>query len=312
MYLVVFFIIIFSGCKTFIPDPSISSYDAGYPSAEFYVNGRQFHGSGEVLAYKGQDLSTIDLKIQGYYEGVIKVNSNKCHLDISQVYRDHELYKVPLSDGFGYRLEKSCIIDFIVQVTLPGRGRSLDPQLRGSLLVKVLPQGVQWVGKSSKIPSGGDDVFEIRAISSQKKAKVVSFGCGDSPKTKYLEIKNNHIYIPYKDICDKSHKGVNHISGLVYTENVVTRFDWRVWIYNEIFAPLPFPHIDSYAGNGITDFKSDISTAVIGFDKDFSFKAEEQYIFNPNDYHTFRAFTLKGRNVICEWIPDERLWSCKK
>ena len=287
-------------------DSSPGAAESGYPTAEFRTRDGLHHGSAQILLRQGEKLDAVEFHIQGYYDGTIRVDSERCGLSQSYTYTDHKLLKVPL-EGTAH---ESCIIDFVVQPSFYGdiENHLKIREFRGKLLVKVLPQGQGWWGTSTKVKTGLNKRIII-PFAGAGRAKVSFRGCGVSYDGE-RDILGNGVTVSAKEVLGSVTKRVCALEGVVIQGDRVLRVSWIIWGYSHGFTPLPVPSFREWLF-GIDRLMVDASAAAISFDGDFTESNSKLVYYDETDSHLFRAITVKGRSVICEWKYKPKVWSCR-
>jgi hypothetical protein len=296
------------GCATPVSlDPSPPAAASNYPTAEFWAQGKLFHGLGEVALKKGQSLSDIDLKVQGYFEGTIRVDSSFCHLRKSASYSGMELVAFPLTGT----ASESCVVDIVVTTVYPQLydSTTLVYEMKGQLLVKVIPDQKPFFLASSKVQDRTDTNLFVPVEATMGSVQALFKGCGVS----YVDS------VPVNDgdamISARSLSGPAPLDRCVYEGFLeglggVKRVSWAVWIYAKEFAPLPLPRLDF---NGDTlRIDGDASVAAIVFDKSYKFGSKASFKLNQDEDHMLRLLTVKGRSVVCQWVQGKGEWVCRQ
>src|SRR5579863_5990249 len=82
------------------PDPSTPASDSHYPTAEFQACGQRWHGLGVCDIQAQDDLSKVNLQVQGYLSGDLRVyavsDSSDCQFDQHMTYVKNQLVPIPL------------------------------------------------------------------------------------------------------------------------------------------------------------------------------------------------------------------------
>lgn len=298
-------LVLLLGCDALRPDSAPPAFESNYPTAEFRTAGELHHGSAEVVLYRGQPYDEVDLAIQGYFEGTIRIDSDRCDLGQSYTYTDSELFRVEIK-GLA---EESCLIDFSIQPKLPDEETSgqVIHEFKGRLLIKVLEMDQPWWGLSSKIKVGLNKRIRIPFVG-EGKAKVAFRGCG-SEFQKELPIKENMIKVSAEDVVGKIIQRTCFLEGVIIQEETIKRISWTIWGYAQDFPPLPVPVIKKISF-GRTEFITDEAVAIISLDRSHKTINRGKFRFNPRNPHIFRALTAKGRSLVCEWSVENKVWSC--
>lgn len=289
-----------SSCSTPLrQDPSPAAADVGYPTAEFRAGGKLFHGLGEVLVERGAPLNHARLVVQGYHEGVIRVDSLDCGVNQAWQYVDSAALPVEITGT----AVQSCLIDIIVS---PSFGADADGtrvyEMKGQLLVKVLDAGQPWVGFSSKIRAGGDRRVGVPVEPPQPSAPVRLFfrGCGSSYDWTGQPV-NGEIWVAAAELSGPVQEGRCAFEGAAQQGDYAKRVSWRVWGYRADFAPLPLPAVE-LRGRRL-EVTADDTVSLLALDGDYVFDTSARFPFDASKTHTLRAFTVKGRSFVCDYVP---------
>lgn len=295
-------LVLFSGCVSLMrPDQSIPAFKANYPTAEFRLNNEIHHGTASVRVNLGQKLNDLNLEVQGYLSGTIKVDSNQCGISKSFTYTNSKLLKINLPSI----VRKSCIISILVQSDLPGYNELT--QFKGRILVKALKPEEKWISYTSKIRVGE---YENTTISyfGDGKVKVIFRGCGVIYE-KYHKIYNNSINLNTKDITGLTTKETCPLEGALIKDKKIRKISWTIFGYDKFFSPFPYPEISNLNEKDIT-FHSDKSSAFISLGKNYTNKTNKKFKFDKKLPYIFRAISSKGRSVVCQWQVDQEIWLC--
>jgi hypothetical protein len=282
------------------PDSSPVASEVGYPTAEFRAGGQLFHGLGEVAIDEGSPYGEVDLSIQGYYTGSIRIDSERCNIHKTVMYENSEAVNVNI-DGPG---KESCIIDFTVYPKYPA-GDEIVYGFKGRLLIKVLPPQTFWYGKSYKVKEGTN--IKIRIPFETEGASQLSFrGCG-LRMDGFADTSDGSFVLWSLDLL-KSGSPQCVYEGYVYNADRNKRLSITLWKYSEEFTPLPIPFIKTRKDK--IYIVGDPSVSVIGLDDTYKLKSSCELPFTEFSGHTLRLLTIKGRSVVCEWIKDKKAWRC--
>jgi len=299
-----------TGCSaTLRPDPSPVAADSNYPTAEFYVQGKMFQGLGEVSITRGMPLSDIKLEVQGYYQGIIHVDSAICGVSTSWSYADSQRISIPLQG----HADQSCLIDVVVSVVYPKR--SLNEQLtyefKGQLLIKVLDLGQAWVGYSTKLGQGKDAKIDV-LVKTKNTTRVAFRGCNIG-YDKEVQVVNDSIAVSFNEVAPATAEKRCSLEGFVkptYPYSTPTRISWRVWRYDEKFIPLALPYV-TIGEYGHLEVTGEPVVSVVALDEVFKIGSSAEFYFTEDQPHTLRLLTIKGRSVVCLYTPPiSKDWAC--
>lgn len=284
-----------SGCgKTLRPDPAPPAYESNYPTAEFHAGGRRWVGLGEVQLEPNRPYNEVDLKIQGYGDGVIVVDSSSCSVQLSFSYKDNELVRIPLL-GFG---QEDCLIDFLVQPRYPSEwSNGVEVHaFKGRLRVRVLSE--PWLGFHTVLQEGADGFI---LIAETEPVFAIFRGCG-SQYERDLVPQDGHVKIWVSELGMRTFTERCTLEGKVGD----TWVSWQVWFHKPEFAKLPAPSIQMSEDQ--IKIKADPAVSIVSLDQKYSISSSAKFDFNPSQPHILRILTVKGRSWIAEWIPSRRVW----
>jgi len=282
--------------------------EANYPTAEFSIGEQTFHGLGEVSIVKGDALSSLQFSVQGYYDGVVAVDSARCDLHVSQRYKNSEPVTIPLSGP----ATTSCLFDITVSPTFPNQKSYLDTvyEFKGELLVKVLEPGETWYGFSSKVRRDGEARFFIPVPTDDTTAQVVFRGCGVSYDAT-VDIFDRSIDISTIDLMPDIQKQRCALEGFVrYEEIRIKKVTWRLWGFDPEFSPLSEPVIIEKDGKLFVE--GDPTVAAVSLDKEFILGSEADLNFDNKKDHILRFITVKGRSALCKYLTKRGKWWCTR
>lgn len=305
---VIILLILGQGCvHTPSLDPSPPAAAANYPTAEFRAQGKLFHGLGEVALKKGQSLADVDLKVQGYFGGTIRIDSGFCHLRKSILYNDMELVPVPLTGS----AQESCVIDITVTSIYPKDidRNTLVYELKGQLLVKVIPDQRPFFLSSSRIPQGTDTNLFVPLDSTMGSVEVVFRGCGFSYEDT-VPINDGEAMISARSVGGPEPLRRCIHEGFIDAPGEIKRVSWNVWYYAKEFSPLPLPRLN-FNGDILT-VEGDPSVAAIIFDDDFTLGSKATFRLDQDSEHMLRLLTVKGRSVVCQWMQGRGEFVCRQ
>lgn len=288
-------------------DPSPPAAASNYPTAEFRVQGKLFHGLGEIALKKGEPLANVDLKVQGYFGGTIRVDSGFCHLRKSVQYSGMELVPIELEGS----AKESCILDITVTSIYPSDidQTTLVYELKGQLLVKVLQDQRPFVLSSSKVQQGTDTNLYVPVDGKMGSVDVVFRGCGFAYEDT-VPINDGEAMISARWVGGPEPMKRCVHEGFIDAPGEIKRVSWNIWIYAKDFAPLPLPRLDF---NGeILEVFGDPAVAAIIFDDDYDLGSKGRFRLEQDEDHTLRLLTVKGRSVVCQWFQGRGEFQCRQ
>lgn len=270
------------------PDPTMGSMDANYPTVEFLACGNIWHGLGVCPIKKGQTMSDINLEIQGYYNGTIKVVSD-CGFNENKRYKDSEKISLRSSEP-----AKSCIISFVVSPEYPKEEKTpvVVRSLSGYLAVSAIEDGDDFSGYVSKIKQGTDSSIFIDA--DQGDRRVVFKGCGKSYDRTITSV-GGLIEIQASDVMGPIGITQCPLSGGI--SNDTTKYiTWMIWGYHGDFQPLSDPVV-KVSKNKLT-LIADPTVSVVSVGNLFKIGSSATFKIDKDKTYILRAVTVSGRTAI--------------
>lgn len=296
------------GCATPVSrDPSPPAAASNYPTAEFWAQGKLFHGLGEIALKKGQSLADINLKVQGYFGGTIRVDSSFCHLRKSASYSGMELVSFPLTGT----ASESCVVDILVSSVYPEiyDSSTLVYEMKGQLLVKVIPDQKPYFLASSKVQDRTDTNIFVPVEATIGSVQAVFKGCGSS-YVDTVPVNDGEAMISARSLAGPAPLDRCVYEGFVEGLGGIKRVSWAVWFYAKDFAPLPLPRLD-FNGDTVR-IESDPAVAAIIFDKNYKLASKASFKLNQDEEHMLRLLTVKGRSVVCQWVQGKGEFVCRQ
>ena len=282
-----------SGCGHLRPDPSPAAIDSNFPSAEGTCNGQRFLGLGFCVLRPGE---SANLTFQGYYQGTIRIDSDRCQITKSVDYENSAPIALTVNP------DDSCVIDFVVSPQYPHPGTNGVSSLKGRVYVKRLADADQtYETFVDKIPVGADQMI---SIPSEVPAKLVVSGCGAhvldparAPVASAIQFHLSEVTLDRPDCL---------LEGAIIAGNVVHRFGWQVWTYSKDFSPLPEPTID-LEGKKLS-VTGDPTVSIIALDEAFVINRKASFTLGDGP-HLLRLMTVKGRVLLGVWDGKEFMWT---
>lgn len=287
-------------------DPSLSAMQANYPSAEFTACGQRWHGLGICPLYSDEFLDSIDLNVQGYFDGDMRVFSSSedsgCQMDFHTTYHASELVKIPVK-----QTSSACTFSISVSPRIPGIDDQHDvtPQIfSGFLRVRKLHVGDFWNGDVIFTPENGTTFIEIPTPETNQ--TLVSLrGCGldydgsIDPRAGRFEIDLQGIHFVQKPkLCT--------IEGVVFGEDFA-KWSRLLAVYKEGFVPLAKPAVLE-DDQEITVY-ADPTVYAIFLDNEFKLSNVGEFKFDSAQEHVLRLLTSSARSVIGEYSPSSHTWT---
>lgn len=286
-------------------DPSPPAAASNYPTVEFRAQGKLFHGLGEVALKKGEPLSNMELKVQGYFGGTIRVDSGFCHLRKSVQYSGMELVSI----GLEGKATETCMIDITVTSVYPDDidSTTLVYELKGQLLVKVIPDERPFFLSSSKVQQGTDTNLFVPVDGLTGSVEVVFRGCGFSYEDT-VPINDGEATISARWVGGPEPLRRCLHEGFVDAPGEIKRVSWNIWVFAKDFAPLPLPRLE-FTGE-ILRVEGDPAVAAVIFDDDYELGPRGTFRLDQDLEHTLRLLTVKGRSVVCQWMQARGEFLC--
>ena len=315
------------GCvhiKKPINDPSPPAAESNYATAEYQTrdllgkNEVEMHyGLGDAYILIGDEYNNLNLKVQGYFDGVIKVDSGLCNISETTTYKSSELVPIKVP-GVASR---SCLIDIVVIPKFPGEELGvLTHEFKGQLMVHAVDGEYPWFVTNDNPRFGEEVSLHLESPFGDfgpppMPAYFSVAGCGELEG--YVDYDGDGVTLPLSAIVDLKSVRKCYLQGLAEIWGKSVFFTWRVWAHDANFTPLSKPKLAikksilskkqkkiSVAGNPSVTF--------VGLDNDWVFGSEASFKYDSTKPHTLRLLTIKGRSVICLWIPSEgEEWICR-
>lgn len=291
------------------PDPSLSAVQANYPTAEFIACGKRWHGLGICPLYANETLDEIQLQVQGYFSGDIRVFASSpdvigCKMDYHTTYEGTQLVTIPVP-----QVMSSCTFSISVAPKYPNQEKQFEVNPKvfsGFLRVRRLAPEDFWSGEVLFTPEHGMNMIELRT--GDRGSLISSIrGCG-------INFDGTLDAVNGKIVIDLNEKGLNPIRQLCTIEGIVFSEPYVKWsrlvaVYDERYDPLPKPAvIDS--DNEITVY-ADSTVSAIFLDNDFKLWSVGEFPFDSRKAHVLRLITTSARSVIGEYNPLTQSWTWK-
>lgn len=295
----VLFLFFFSGCVGHLhQDPSLPAISSEYPTAEFRLKDKVYHGLGIVPVVDGSDLSALGLSVQGYYTGTVRIDSTDCGISVSQQYTNFQLIPIPLS-GIAHN---NCVISVVLNPSYTAQ--SNDPievfGFKGTFAIRVIRAGDSWVGSVHKVTGNFTDLLKM-SVGGTGLVRAVFTGCGINYDQNVALDNQGFLTIGLDQLVAKNAKTACILDGViispVFQDLLVNAI---VSQYDPSFSPLPIPSM-TLKGSTLT-ISGDDAVSVVGFDVTHKVSSSASFrSFDPSISHIIRAFTVKGRSVVCRW-----------
>jgi len=300
--------ILIAGCVRHLrPDSSPPAVESEYPTIEFHLKDKIYHGLGVIPVTEGTDLATLGLSVQTYYSGSIRIDSKDCGIAFSKVYSNFEKVVIPLT-GLANR---SCVVSVVMSPKYAPQNS--DPitvyGFKGHFVLRMIKTGESWTGGTHKV-TGKFSVPVTLNVGGTGIVRAVFSGCGvDFDQDLPLD-DGGFLHLDLNQVVALKNKSTCVLEGViispVYQDLLINEV---VSQYDPGFSPLPEPSISGQ--NSTLTVNGSGSVSVVGLDLSHRFASSANFKnFNPNVPHIVRVFTVKGRSTVCKW--DTREWLCQQ
>ena len=298
-------ILLLQGCATVrVIDVAAPPSLENYPSAEFSFNQTRYVGLGAASVEKGTSLSVLNLEIQGYLDGTVNVVSKACKVDLSRTYLNNAVVQVPISGD----ANESCVFSILV---LPKSDVAPIKPLKGEFLLKVVPTGKTWQGRSLKLPDGEDQLVET-IFPSENEALATLAGCGRTAETFKLPSEGGTAIISTHEFLVDDSPRRCFVEGVFKNDEYKTLTTWQIWRHSSDYVPLPDPDIyieESLFGDHLVSATDENVFATI-WDGAVTLGPRASVPFEPEKNYVIRLITTSGRTLVCTWQGDSRRYFC--
>lgn len=304
-----------TGCGTakLKEDPVIPAAVANYPTLEFSACGKTHHGLGVCYLNKGQPFDSVELRVQGYYQGTARVYSQACKLDYTFAYKDSELIRIKLPDS---EPERNCAVNITLSPEYPKEWRSGIEvySLIGVLAVRLQNGSESWTGETRRLTGRWKSNLALSLGPKHTSARVVIRGCGIA-YDKTLASPEGNLYIPLENAVKREERGLCVAEGVALMSDGDFTFSVLIAQYaTELpsdpkwsgfgFGPLAIP-VTEYSGGSIKLTGSD-QVSVISMDSKYKVSSKASFSFDRTKSHVIRLITVKGRTVLGFWEPGDQ------
>lgn len=309
--LIVLMLLFVSGCRSgrIRPDvcdgtnPNGCPYaaQANYQTVEFSACGYSWNGLGTCFVEKGKSLDSIELSIQGYHKGAIRVTSKTCEvIDEDVRYENSQRVRI----GLYGEAKESCVIGFALMPEYDDEETSavVIRSLKGFLWVSVTEQGDETFGAVSKVAEGGDAVLRV-PVAADGDYRVAFRGCGTA-FDKTITASGGLVEVRVRDLIPTLGIQRCYFAGGVERGGAVKYVSWLVSGYDKRFIPLPIPVV-KFDGEKI-NVSADKNVSVIALDGSFKLDTSAEFKFKRQEAHVLRALTVAGRVAVGYWLPKEQ------
>lgn len=292
-----------TGCANKLrPDPSgLTAIDANFPAAEFEACGKLWHGLGICAIEEGKSLESLDLKIQGYYQGSVRVDSADC--SVSGVYGYNNNSKI--ENILAGPATRSCVVTFTLSPEYPKQDKQdiVVSGFRGHLRVKVVK------------PKTATSLFVFRQPQTFKKMWRINVretnpvmlrtrGCGNPTDVELVPDAKGFIEYPLENILSGNIQTCvieAVVQSQVYKDLVISAI---VSSHADVFTPLPIPVLDFKQGKLTLSIDADPATSILSVGDDYKFGYQETFKLPDTQKKIVRVLTVKGRAVLGVFDPS--------
>lgn len=305
-----------AGCGTLSKlreDPVIPAAVANYPTLEFRACGQVFHGQGVCYLQKGQAFDSVELRVQGYYQGTGRVVSQACKLDYTFTYKDSELVRINLPNS---EPEKNCAVNITLSPEYPKEWRSGIEvhSLIGVLGVRLQSGQETWVGETRRLTGNWKSNLALRVGPANKSARVVMRGCGVA-YDRVLQAENDTLYVPLEQAVKRAERASCVLEGVALAFGgdftftvIVTQYATELPLDPKWkgfgFGPLAIP-VAEMRSSSIKLTGSD-QVSIVSVDDDHKVASKGSFNFDKREFHIIRLITVKGRTVLGVWEPGSQ------
>jgi len=285
-----------------VPDKSqLSAIQAKYPTAEFRACGKLWHGLGVCVIDPLVDMSNLDISLQGYSTGTIRVVSSGCPVEVSRTftYKENASTKINLS-GLP---EQDCLLSFVISPDYSQQRR------RNAVIVDSL-EGHLYIRRStanSVVKTSKTRRNEVMQIPSEIPSRVLAISsfC-DARFDEVLSPVDGLLQLNLEDIISLSKPQLCIINGVA--EQAQKLIVWYAAVYDQRFSPLPTP-IVTFKG-GRVNVTANANVSVVALNDQYIFSNVASFRFDKARSNTLRILTAKGRSLLAEWDSEsgEFIW----
>jgi hypothetical protein len=292
-------LLLFAGCANLHQDPSPAAIDSGYPTAEFTACGQLWHGIGGCAVALGGDANkTVDLSVQGYYQGTVTADGEACGISgFSQSYDSNGAVSIPVG-----ALTKDCFITFTVTPTYPQHTVVPVSGFRGYLLVVAKTADMaNWNFEGFTVSGQWQRTWLIDAGDAGP-LQVNAAGCGlqysasQNPAAGYAVLPLQNMTAGVPNPCALDGYIVSPKFQNVYFDAIIAQ-------YSTNFSPLPIPDYSIDTGNSKINVTADPAVGVVSVDANWNEDNTGSFDFDPTQPHVLRILSSMGRSVLGIWEP---------
>jgi hypothetical protein len=287
---------LFSCGSTLVPDRTpLSSIEGNYPTVEFSACGELWHGLGACVIKPEEDLSSLNIKIQGYNDGTMRVISSGCPKEIDRTfsYKENQNVRINLEGN----PNQDCLLSFVVSPDFSRQRR------RNAVVVESL-EGHLYIRRSSAnaiVKTSKTRRNELMQIPSSVPSRVLAISSFCEARfDEVLDPVNNLLELNLEDIIDLNRPRLCIINGVA--EEVQTLLVWYAAVYNKDYSPLARPLVN-IKGNRL-EVTANANVSVVSLNDEYIFSNVASFQFNKSRPNVLRVLTAKGRSVLAEWNQE--------
>lgn len=298
------FLILLVSCGGVVPDngTSISAIKAGVPSVEFDACGSTWKGLAVCTVKPDADLASVNIAVQGYYKGEMRLITSGCPLEIDEKrsYATHEKIKVVLQGS----PEKDCLLTVTMSPKYKGwktKGILIEP-IEGHVYIRrtanekpIIKTSVTKRNVNLYIPSKDPGRVVMRS----------SF-CG-ADYDQVLKPEKAGLKVSLAQVIDIHKKQLCIINGASVDTNQLIL--WYASRYDGKYIPLARPSLKMTKRRLKVTASSSVSVLVLN--GKYTFSNKKSFKFNRKKKNILRLLTVKGRSQIGVWYPNKGEWLWK-
>lgn len=287
--------ILITGCTPLLrPDPNPYAITSNMPTAEVMVCGERVMGLGSCSIERGKSLSDLEIKVQGYNSGTIRITSDSCGVEFDARYSGSKSIQVPIQGT----ADSNCLLAISVQPEFEGERESglVIGSLKAFIWIRVLDPNQEWQWFSSKLSEDADASIEVESDNTE----LFIRGC-DATIDKTVKPLNGKVKIKLSDLPKKGITGCIY-EGVITGEKKSKFFSWMVWKSPLNYVPAVEPDV-SFDSDKIV-IKGEQPTSVISIDEFYYTQQFGKFFFDKEEKHVVRTITVGGRNIVGEYDPD--------
>lgn len=163
-------------CGSFPDDPSISSVDSNYSSLEIYGQNKLFNGLAVFEAIEGSSFKDLNISIQGYYSGDLRIVSEDCEIDEARTYEKNQ----KISLNYPLTINSGCLFSVVLSVSYPSSGPVVVHPFKGHFYIAVKKKTRS---ENRTLKTAINRLRNIE-INFKEDATVYFRGCGSSSENK--------------------------------------------------------------------------------------------------------------------------------